>query len=182
MHLYSINAGNPKDLNVKYWHGCTAHCVVVFAKTSLSSQRDLNLLLPFFIIFLHLTVLVGLMHVPPLLPALTWDPLASAISKPGWSSPCERLFAHVRNTLLQIQWIGQYCLGCNTSSWFASTQTTSKTREAMRMSTGEDGHRSSAKTSSVERSHGSTPAQSLLIVLGQDSDGYPVARHLLWKT
>ena len=48
MHLYSINAVNPKDLDVKYRHGCTAHCVVVFAKTSLSSQRHLNLLLPFF--------------------------------------------------------------------------------------------------------------------------------------
>ena len=71
MHLYSINAGNPKDLNVKYWHGCTAHCVVVFAKTSLSSQRHLNLLLPLFIISFFITVLVDLTHIPPLISTCT---------------------------------------------------------------------------------------------------------------
>ena len=41
MHLHSSNAGNPKDLDIKYWHGCTANRVVVFTKTPLLFTRYL---------------------------------------------------------------------------------------------------------------------------------------------
>ena len=140
------------NLNVKHGHGSSSHSIMVFSQTSLQERYILSFKMQSKTSYLSF------------LKKKTSDVSTCTNMRPsGFSHLKARLIITFRLTWYKgLLW----CFTPLTSSWSVSTQTTSKTREAMRISTGAGGRRSSVKTSSVERSHGNTPGvQSCILAI-----------------